>query len=186
MRPPLLPAASISQRPLEAYLPGSETPSFFQEASIAGNGNCGFTLLGITSDEFVDALAPLAGDAEIRSSVWEEIHEALTTQVELWSGPTTEWKVFFSAILALDAQIQRSLVTLGAQYGLDHSLQLDEFIISLEELGHDADADRLRQLGLEVALQRAHFESYCKRQDVFLSYLETVPFFFWRCLFFVR
>jgi len=166
MRPPFYPST------FEAHLPDRAAPLFFEEARVLADGNCGFTLLGVTRDEFANTLAPLADDPETRASIWDEIHEALTT--ELWEGPSAEWQTYFNTMQRLDGEFQTSLVELGVLYNLDHTQPLNDFILSLDRLGHIADAERLRQTDLDIDLQRTHFEIYCKRKDVFLAYIERL------------
>ena len=155
-----------------AQLPGRDHPFLFQEHYIAGDGNCGFTLLGITRDAFVKTLRPLAGDVAIREAISVEISEALTT--ELWAGPTLEWREIFITIQRLDAAFQSALVVIVNRHGLNINDSLNHIILSLDSSGHIADAEQLRLADLEVKRHRDLFQAYCTRPDVFLAYLERL------------
>lgn len=156
-----------------AQLPHSAGPIMFQEAIIAGDGNCGFTLLGISRDEFADTLIPLAQDVAVRAAIWEEIREAIDT--DSWTGPiTTEGKRYASTIHRLDDALQTRFVAIARSHDLDYQQPLDDIILALERLGHSDDAELLRQANSEIEQHRAAYQDYCQRTDVFLAYLEKL------------
>jgi hypothetical protein len=124
---------------LQGNLPHSNSPLFFREEKVLGDGNCGFTTLAAERNDLVDVMLKLKDDLSTRMFLGEEIEAAF----ELESIPkTAQWNVLLNERMQAQNNLDQTFREI--RNTLDSGGMKEEALLPLDGLlqwlsAHEAD-----------------------------------------------
>ena len=160
--------------------------AFFKEHIVLGDGNCGFTTLGVSRDHLVEKLLAMKADSKAREDVCEEIQAALIRGDWKPNGIEwqSKWNEYQKQCQLLDAAMRAIKQTINSK--VTNGLEVDGLIILLGKAKDKApDAPQLesefiansittlQKLRLDVFNAKRQWDDCCSTSPVFEAYITT-------------
>lgn len=165
--------SSHSSPLLKGILPGQKESIYLREEKVSGDGNCGFTTLGVTREQVAEALGRLANDPKAREALSEEIREALMTD-QIY---TEEGIRLLQVLYHRQGEENKKLRVIRAKMkGLPHFTEatLEQTIDWLNDNGAPEEAESLRQTSLCTSQAEDALLLYCKGPGGFQAYVNEL------------
>lgn len=158
---------------LTSLLVNEAAPQRFVEEPVAGDGNCGFNVLGIEREELVNVLLSCSGDLDAREAVVEDIFELAELK---------QFDPLFQPLLA-------ELIAKGRAAQDVYHQTVADFYYALNYNHKECDFDEMLEVVLAsgnealnecILLQRSLFDKadsdlydFCCTEDIYRKYIES-------------
>ncbi len=173
--------AAVNKNNLIGVKPGQQEPVYFLERIVAGDGQCGLTVLGITRYELIEVLKPLAQSSQCREELAEDIKEFLLSDgLRRGAGPFDEQIINRHYEMADLFQMSVSAAFKNLPEELQNverdSRGVVEFDSQLRLVLANAPKDQVNHILAQQEEEQqaiAAFADYCRNPKVFEKYIDA-------------